>query len=191
MTELIPSVQFILIITSVIYALCLAPLLSGVVRLLQTEKPVRYFVPHTIWAIQMFISVIVVWWTMWGFREVEWHFATFLYVVIEPTVLYIACSLTFPHSFEGAEVDLEAHMTRVWRPLLVSMMTLSLLIYADGVILTDEPLWHSGRPLQLLMLTTSAWAFIYNRRITLFVTPVVLLTSIIIIVALRFWTPAG
>jgi len=183
--------EFILIITSVIYALCLAPLLSGVVRLLQTDKPIRHFFPHSLWTIQMFFSVIVVWWTMWGFREVEWHFATFLYVVIEPTILYLGCSLTFPQTFDGPEVDLERHMTKVWRPLLVTMFVMSSLIFLDGVILVAEPLWHSARPFQILMLTTLAWSFFYNRRVTFFVTPVVLLVSISIIVTLRFWSPPG
>jgi len=183
--------EFILIITSVIYALCLAPLLTGVVRLLQTESPIRHFIPHSIWAVVMFFTVIIVWWTMWGFRNVEWHFATFVYVVIEPTILFIACSLTFPQKVDGAEVDLEAHMTKVWRPLLLAMFVLSSLIYLDGVVLADEPLWHSARPLQILMLATTAWAFIYNRRITLYVTPVVLSIAITIIVTMRFWSPPG
>jgi hypothetical protein len=45
--------EFILIITSVIFALAVAQVLSGVSRIAQSKSDIRFFLPHSIWALNL------------------------------------------------------------------------------------------------------------------------------------------
>ena len=92
--------EFILIITSVIYALAVAQILAGVSRIAQTSSTVRSFVPHTIWVINIFVLIFLIWWAHWEFRAVEWTFPQYAYMLIIPTLLYFTCSLLIPQHLQ-------------------------------------------------------------------------------------------
>jgi len=67
--------EFIPIITSVIFALAVAQILSGVSRTAQSEVPIRYFFPHSLLVFNLFIFIFLIWWASWEFRDIEWAFA--------------------------------------------------------------------------------------------------------------------
>lgn len=59
--------EFILIMTSVIFALAVAQILSGVSRLAQAPGKVQTFPAHTLWVVQLFVSIFLgfscsLWW---------------------------------------------------------------------------------------------------------------------------------
>ena len=109
--------EFILIITSVIYALCVAPLLSGFLRVLQFDGQVKHCLPQILLSLYLFMVVVGVWWTAWWLRDVSWHFATYLYVILEPVLLYVACALIFPNKLDGDQFDMETHYYKVRVPM--------------------------------------------------------------------------
>ena len=51
--------EYILVITSVIYALAIAQILSGIGRLAQTEATIRLFLPHTLWVVILFVCILI------------------------------------------------------------------------------------------------------------------------------------
>ena len=79
--------EYILILTSVIFALAVAEILDGVSRLAQLPHPVRMFLPHTIWVLNLFVFVFLIWWASWEFRYVDWSFPFYAYMLIAPTLL--------------------------------------------------------------------------------------------------------
>ena len=136
---------YILILTSVIYALAIAQILDGVSRLAQYQHRVRSFTPHTIWVINLFVFIFLVWWASWEFREIEWAFPMYAYMLIAPTLLFLACSLLIPHQLGDDRVDLESHFFRIRRLFFGTYLFGALAVIVDGNVLSDEAIWHSGR----------------------------------------------
>ena len=181
--------EFILIITSVIYALAVAQILSGIGRLAQTEATIRWFLPHTLWMVILFLNIFMAWWSSWEFRGLEWTFPKYAYIVIGPTLLFFACSLIVPQRAEKQQVDLEAHFFKIRRPFLWSIFLASLAAVADGTVLEDEPLWFPGRIGHVALLgTVLGGLFTENRRLQTLLAVAVMLALAYIVVT-RLWLP--
>jgi hypothetical protein len=179
--------EFILIMTSVIYALGVAQVLSGVSRLASTGGAVRPFVAHTLWVVILFTSIFLVWWATWEFREVSWTFPQYSYLLIAPILLYFACSLVMPRDSGEEDVDLEAHFHRVRRPLMWTFLVFTVVIVFDGPLLGTEPLVHPVRIWHSTWFVAAAvGAVSEGRRVHIGIAAVVLTTSALL-VATRFW----
>ena len=183
--------EFILIITSVIYALCMAPLLSGFVRVLQFDGKVKHFLPQILLSLYLFMFVIVVWWTIWWFRNVSWHFATYLFVILEPVLLYIACALVFPNKISGDQFDMETYYYKVRVPILTVSLLAVIFVFADGVVMGIESVWHSRRYVQIFSAGLILWALIDTRRVAQYVFTIGGLAAMIALIAGWFWAPAA
>ena len=183
--------EFVLIITSVIYALCVAPLLSGFVRVLQFDGEVKHFLPQAVLSLYLFVSVVVVWWTMWWFRDVSWYFATYFYIVTEPVVMFLACSLIFPNKLDGDSVNLESHYYKIRVPLLTTILVAALLVYSDGVVLGIEAPWHTRRYVQLVFVALLIWALIDKRKTAQYAFALGSFVIMFSLLALWFWVPAN
>ena len=175
--------EFILIITSVIYALALAQVLSGIGRLAQTEGTIRWFLPHTLWVVILFLFILLMWWAGWEFRAVEWTFQKFAYNVIAPTLIFFSSSLVIPQRAEEQDVDLERHFFKIRRPFLWSFSLAYLAVLVDGPLLVSEPLWFPGRiPQVALLCGVLGGLFTENRRLQTSLSVAVLLVTAYIIV---------
>lgn len=183
--------EFILIITSVIYALCMAPLLLGIVRILQFDGKVTHFLPQAVIALYLFFAVITVWWTTWWFRDVEWQFATYLYMVLEPVLMYVACALIFPDKLDGSHASMEAHYYKVRVPIITVILISGILVAADGVVMGIEAGWHSRRYIQVAGTVLAIWALIDARKIAQYVFSLGMLLAAFALIAVWFWDPAA
>ena len=181
--------EFILIITSVIYAMGVAQILSGISRLAQADTGVRWFFPHTMWLVILFIYIFLVWWSAWEFRDLEWNFPAYLYMVIAPTLTYFACSLLVPQKTDGADVNLEEHFFHIRRPFLGSLALATVAAVLDGSVLKDEPLWFPGRIGHVLLIATMLLGLCTsNKRVHASVAVLVMLALMYIAVS-RLWNP--
>lgn len=182
--------EFLLIITSVIYALCMAPLLSGFVRVLQFDGEVKYFLPQILLSLYLFMLIVVVWWTMWWFRDTDWHFATYLYMIFEPVLMYIACALAFPNKLDGKRFDMETYYYQVRVPILTVILLASTLVFVDGLVLGIESIWHSRRYTQVLSIGLIIWALLDARRVAQYAFTIGALSLMFVLLAQGFWVPA-
>ena len=101
--------SYILILTSVIYALAIAQILEGLSRLTQSSATIRSFLPHSIWVLNLFVFIFLVWWATWEFRDIEWSFPKYVYMLIAPTALFFTCSLLLPihvHAWDFTDAPL-------------------------------------------------------------------------------------
>jgi hypothetical protein len=181
--------EFILIITSVIFALAVAQILSGISRIAQSAVTVRPFLAHTLWVFNLFIFIFLIWWATWEFRDVSWTFPKYAYMLIAPTLLYFACSLLVPQRLEGADASMEAHFFRVRRPLLIAYFFASLAVIIDGNLLVDEPLWHNGRYGHVALLSLAALAYFSESRNVHKLVAFLTLLTFSALVVVRFWDP--
>lgn len=86
--------EYILIITSVIYAMAVAQIMSGISRIAQSTSGTRDYLAHSIWVLNLFVYIFLIWWAGWGFRSVEWTFPQYGYMLVAPTLLFFHL---FPH----------------------------------------------------------------------------------------------
>jgi hypothetical protein len=181
--------EFILIITSVIFALAVAQILSGISRIAQSKSTIQAFLPHSIWVINLFVFIFLVWWVSWEFRNVQWTFPRYAYMLMAPTLLYFACSLLVPQQLEGPEVSMEEHFFRIRRPLFTSFFFTTLVVMVDGDLLADEPLWHSGRFGNLVMLGLAIWGYVSTNKNAHKVIAIITTLVFMVLIAVRFWNP--
>jgi hypothetical protein len=169
----------------------MAPLLSGFVRVLQFDGEIKHFLPQALYAAFLFLMVPLLWWTMWLFRDIDWHFANYFYMVIEPAVLFVACSLIFPQRIDHDSSDLERHYYKIRVPLLISLLVFGVLVFADGVILGIEAVWHDLRYVQVFFVATSVWALVDKRRSAQFGASLASILGSIILLLMGFWASVG
>ena len=181
--------SYILILTSVIYALAVAQILDGVSRLVQYPSTVRTFLPHTFWLINLFVFVFLVWWASWEFREIEWTFPLYAYMLIAPTLLFLACSLLVPKQLPDDGVDLEGHFFRIRRLFFAAYFFGALAVMVDGNVLADEGIWHGGRVGHLVILGAAIYGYFSARKREHLVLAVVTLLAYLGTALTRFLLP--
>lgn len=173
------------------YAISVAPLMAGFVRILQFEGDIRFFLPQALVALFLILGIVVVWWTMWWFREIHWSFATYLLVIAEPLIMFLSCSLIFPRRIRGDVADLESHYYMIRVPLLVSMLVWFVLVFTDDFLLGLEPLWHSRRYIHLIVIALILWALVDRRKAAQTVLGLGLLAGTLAMIVGWFWVPAN
>lgn len=174
---------------SVIYALSITPLLSGVVRITQTDLPVRHYLPQAIWAGTTFAMILLTWWALWGFRAVEWTFSDFLLVALEPVLLFFACSLLYPQRLDDSIVDLKSHFEKVGPKFFATLFVLLILLSVDGVILGTEPAWGINRYIQIFAISIFSWAYVDRRDTSQLVASSVFAIAIVVFVSFSWSSP--
>lgn len=183
--------EFILVMTSVIYALSVAPLLSGVVRIAQSRVPVRHYAPQAIWVGNQFLLILLTWWALWGFRSIDWTFSDFVFIAIEPVLLFFACSLLYPQSVDGAQVDLKSHFESISGVFYATTFVLLIFVSVDGVVLGIEPVWSINRYFQSGVLAILAWAFVDRRDGSQLAASILYLGTAIGFISIRWFSPPG
>lgn len=181
--------EYILILVSVVYALALAQILSGVARLAQVDATYRWFPPHILWTILIFHGIFIAWWAGWEFHDIEWTYAKFLFLGIKPVAFFYAASLIIPRASDGQLVDFEKYFLSIRRPFLIALFIGMLAQFADGPILANEELWAPYRVGQAAVaLCILGGVFIENRR-ALTVMPLVIMAYVVNTILTRFWLP--
>ena len=176
---------------SVIYALSVTPLLSGVVRIAQTNLSVRHYLPQAIWAGNTFVTILLAWWTLWVFRSVKWTFSDFVLVAIEPVLLFFACSLLYPQRLDDSKVDLKSHFEKVSRMFFATFIVLVILVSVDGVILGIESMWNFNRYFQAFAISILVWAYVDRRDNSQLVASIIFSISLVGFVSIRWLSPPG
>ena len=85
--------------------------LGGVGDMLQARSRRRLYWVHIIWIVNLFLYLVVAWWIFYRWRnEQPWTFFLFLFVLISPTILYLASLLLFPREGNIDEsIDYKTH----------------------------------------------------------------------------------
>jgi hypothetical protein len=130
--------EFVSVIPAVVLALCLGQLLLGVSALVKARRRVSGFLPHTIWMGILFLLILQHWWAQWDFREVDWTYPAFLYVVLGPTLLLLAVSLLIPETSNDGLIDLRNHFQHVRRLFMAVMFAFVLVTWFDGALIQGQ-----------------------------------------------------
>jgi len=181
--------EYILILTSVIYALAVAQVLAGVSRMAQSTSTVQGYLPQKIWIFNLFLFIFLIWWATWEFRTVDWTFPQYAYLLIAPTLLFFVSSLLTPLRFEHGETSIEAHFMRVRHPFFATFFLTVVAVIVDGNLLSNEPVWHSGRYGHATLLAASVWGYFSSSRKGQIAVALITLATLAATTVTRFWVP--
>jgi hypothetical protein len=93
--------SYLSVLISIVLALGMTRVLAGIGEMLQARSRRRIYWVHAVWIVNLFIYLIVAWWVFYRWRNQQvWTFFLFVFVLISPTILYLAALLLFPR--EGA-----------------------------------------------------------------------------------------
>lgn len=97
------------VLISVILGLALTHLLVGVSKLVQMRRTVRTYWVHVVWAVNVLMFVLAVWWGMFWWNKLEvWTIEQFLFITGYSIVLFMLASMLFPSEFPE-EIDFEEY----------------------------------------------------------------------------------
>src|SRR5260370_27346843 len=109
------------VLISIVLALGMTRVLAGVGEMLQARSRRRIYWVHVVWIVNLFLFLVVAWWVFYRWRSQQpWTFFLFVFVLISPTILYLASMLLFPR--EGAldeSLSYKTHFYANHRPFFI------------------------------------------------------------------------
>jgi len=167
--------EFIVGMVSIILALAIAQLFVGAVELMQQRTRVRFFLPHSIWFVNLFIITTLHWWSLWTFRDLPWNFAMFFYSLLGPSLMFFAATMLSPRGQSSENIDLMAHFLSIRQYFLSVFMIMLVLFTFDGPLFGTEELFNELRAAQILLFAMAAWGLVTeNPRFQLVISMAVL-----------------
>lgn len=101
--------SYLSVLTSIILALGITRLLTGLGSLLQARSQVRIYWVHLLWTLNVFLFLVLNWWILFRWHTQQaWSFFLFLFVLLSPTVAYLLTALLVPDSFQ-TDFDFKQH----------------------------------------------------------------------------------
>ena len=98
--------EILAVIVSVIVGLGLTRILQGVARMLEARARVRAYWVHLVFTGIVFLGHLLFWWLFWSSRQVEaWSFFPFLFLLLQPILLYLLADLCFPDFPDAGTID--------------------------------------------------------------------------------------
>ncbi len=89
--------EYLSVLISIILALGMTRVLAGVGKMLQARSRRRVYWVHLIWVVNLFLYLVIAWWIFYRWRNQQpWTFFLFVFVLISPTILFLASLLLFP-----------------------------------------------------------------------------------------------
>lgn len=89
--------SYIVVLTSIVMGLGVTRLVGGLGHLLQRRKKARPYWIHTVWMINALVVTVIVWYVSYRWRANQnWPFLLFLWMLVQPTLLYLIACILFP-----------------------------------------------------------------------------------------------
>jgi hypothetical protein len=144
----VTAFEYLSVLISIVLALGMTRVLAGVGEMLQARMHRRIYWVHVIWTLNLFIYLVVEWWIFYRWRnQQEWTFFLFVFVLIAPTLLYLASMLLFPR--EGTideSIDYKEHYYANHRAFFAIFSMFTLVDIADTLLKGIPHFLALGKP---------------------------------------------
>ncbi len=178
--------EFVTVMVSMILALCLGQLLRSASFLAKTDQQVRYFLPHTMWSVVVLMSVVNQWWSLWDLRDIDWSYASFIYILAAPVLITFATGLLSPNRSTSGPIDLQAQYSRVRKSFSSAMVLYGLFMWFDGPLFTEQEVLGPVGVLHIPMIAaTVVPAISDNRRLNAGAAGV-MISVLFVVIVLRY-----
>ena len=140
--------EYLSVLISIILALGMTRVLAGVGEMLQARRDRRIYWVHVIWIVNLFIYLVVAWWIFYRWRNQQsWNFYLFVFVLISPTILYLASMLLFPRESSVDElVDYKTHYYANHRAFFAIFSMFTVVDVADTLLKGIPHFLELGKP---------------------------------------------
>jgi hypothetical protein len=179
--------EFIVGMISVIFALAVARLFSGVSELIQNRGNIRFALVHAVWVLNLFLLTFLHWWTLWAFRDLDWNFLMFFYSLIGPSLMFFASTMISPRIHTERAVDLSTYFLDTRRYFLPVFVVMSLFFIFDGPLFGTEKLLNTARAAQILVIAIAACGLLFDSSRVQKAISVAVLTSLVALIVFRFF----
>ena len=183
--------EFIVGMISVILALAVAQLFVGIAELMQRRDQVRFYLPHTLWLISLFLVTFLHWWSLWTFKDLPWNFGMFFFSLLGPSLMFFAATVINPRYRTKDDIDLEAHFQDIRQMFFVVIIAMLLLFTLDGPLFGTEPPINGIRGGQAIILLGCIAGLIFARKAIQVLASLMMLGGTSIIVIIRFLPGQG
>ena len=129
--------SYLSVLISIVLALGMTRVLAGVGEMLQARSRRRIYWVHAVWALNLFIYQVVAWWVFYRWRyEQQWTFFLFVFVLVSPTVLYLAALLLFPREAASADdsINYKTHFYANHRAFFIVLLIYGPVDIADTLL---------------------------------------------------------
>lgn len=126
--------EYVTVLVSIIVALGIAQILSGVARMIEKPQGQKIYWVHLLWAAWLFLYLIFFWWFEFQLTAVvEWTFYAYAILVFYATVLFLMSAILFPsRSHDGIDFEERFFARRNW---FFGLFILSLAINVPDTLL--------------------------------------------------------
>jgi hypothetical protein len=178
--------EFVTVMVSMILALCLGQLLRSASFLTKTDQQVRYFLPHTLWSVAVLMTVVNHWWSLWDLRDIDWSYASFIYILAAPVLITFATGLLSPNGSTSGPVDLQAHYSRVRRSFSSAMVLYGLFMWFDGPLFTEQDVLGPVGILHIPIIAATAMPAISDDRRLNAAAAGLMISVLLVVMVLRY-----
>src|SRR5436853_4041269 len=156
--------EYLSVLISIVLALGMTRVLAGVGEMLQARARRRIYWVHSVWIFNLFVYLVVAWWIFYRWRNQQpWTFYLFVFVLISPTILYLASLLLFPSENALDEfVDYKKHYYANHRAFFGIFCLFTPVDFVDSLLkgiphlLELGPLYYVSQTLYFSGLVTAA-----------------------------------
>jgi hypothetical protein len=144
--------SYIAIVPSIIIALGITRLLTGIGKILERREKVHNYWVHLLWSLNVFLFMVLNWWILfrWQFQQV-WSFPLFLFLLLTPTVTFLLTVILFREPFEEP-MDFQKHFYEDHRWFFAIAALLPPLDFVDTVLKGVPHLIAQG-PIYIITIT--------------------------------------
>jgi len=129
--------EYLSVLLSVIVGLGVTHILAGLSKMIHHRKTFTVFWPHVLWAFNILIMIVIIWWGMFWWNGLEnWSFFRFLLLLLYGIMLFFAAALLFPWDLAN-DFDFDRYFFET-RPWFFSVLTAIWLIDIPETVLKSE-----------------------------------------------------
>jgi hypothetical protein len=102
--------SYISIVPSIIIALSMTRVLTGVGKILERRKKVQVYWVHLLWSLNVFLFLVLNWWVLFRWEpQPTWSFPTFMFLLSTPIVSFLLTVILFLDPFEEPLMNFKQH----------------------------------------------------------------------------------
>lgn len=172
---------------SVIFALAVARLFSGVSELVQSRANTRFALVHAVWVLNLFLLTFLHWWTLWAFRDLDWNFSMFFYSLIGPSLMFFASTIISPRVRAEQAIDLGSYFLDIRQYFLSVFVVMTLFFIFDGPIFGTEEFLNTARAAQISVTVIAACGLLSDSPRVQKAISLAVLASLFALIVIRFF----
>ena len=131
--------EYVMVLMSLILGLGITQILYGLSNLILRWSQVKFYFPHLLCILFVFIMHIQEWWVNYeySFSIKEWRFSMFSLLIVYPIILFIMARLLFPIRVEGEVTDLKVFYFKHYRKFYLFGFLMAFISIPQNLLLSD------------------------------------------------------